>query len=462
MNIIVGNANVTKLIQNNTVARVIGEQLFPGLMFRAAAYREEWEANVGQTMDFPMPGLFAVDTRPRTPGVAKANLQQDYERYRATMRPYGEQTQVHMPSNYVTSTSVYLEKLKALGLNAAQTLNRLPRNELYRCAAHGNAIVDLVAGVTARVSSLNGFRETFDPATASPIPVSNANPLTVLINGTAIAQTVILATPDNAAFPDGPGLLTFSGAPAAVANDTITTTDASVIIRPNGVANIDGIGAGDTLNMLLIKQAVTSLRRDSIRGCDDGYYHIHFDPQGELNLSEDNRFQRQIESLGLDNDPYLTFSVGRTRSSTFFANNEVPALDTVDAAGLVASRPNAAALAQGAGDVGQELVNRTGIEIMKTIVIGGGALIEKYLDETAFMTEAGVSGRIGGMSLENGRVDIDMDGIRFITKAPSDVYNEFVDLAWSFSGDWVCPSNVLTGRSGARFKRARLIESAFE
>ena len=114
MNIVVGNANVTKLIQNNTVARVIGEQLFPGLLYRGLAYREPWEAAVGQTMDFPMPGLFRVDTTPREPGVSKGKLVQDYERFRITMRSWGEETQVHMPSNYVTATSVYLEKLKAL------------------------------------------------------------------------------------------------------------------------------------------------------------------------------------------------------------------------------------------------------------------------------------------------------------------------------------------------------------
>ena len=460
MNIIVGNANVTKLLQNDTISRVIGEALFPGLMFRAAAYREPWEAAVGQTMDFPMPGLFAVDTRPRTPGVAKTKLTQDFERYRATMRPYGEETEVHMPSNYVTATSLYLEKLQKLGLNAAQTLNRLPRNSLYTAYAYDNAMVDQVAGATVRVSTLNGFRETFDPDTASPIPVSNVNPRAVRINGTQIAQTVIAAVPDDAEYPDGPGTLTFSAAVGFVANDTITTLDASAIVRPNGVPNIDGIGVGDTLNMRLIRQTVVNLRRNSIQGCGDGYFHLHFDPQGELNLAEDNRFQRQIEGLGLAEDPYLSFSVGRAASCTMFSNNEVPAEDTLTH--YVQTRQNAAPLARGSGEIGGETTNRFGIPIMKTLVLGGGALVEKYVNETAFMTEAGVSGKIGGMQLSNGRVEIDMDGIRFITKAPSDIYNEFVDLAWSWSGDHVCPSNQLTGRTAARYKRAALIETAFE
>ena len=49
MNIIVGNANVTKLIQSNTLARQIGEQLFPAMLYRGLAFREPWEGAVGQT-----------------------------------------------------------------------------------------------------------------------------------------------------------------------------------------------------------------------------------------------------------------------------------------------------------------------------------------------------------------------------------------------------------------------------
>jgi hypothetical protein len=460
MNIVIGNANVTKLIQTNTVAREIGEALFPGLLFRAAAHRELWEAAAGQTMDFLVPGLMAPDPTPRTPGVTKPYLTQDYERYRATLRPYGNPTQVNMPNNYVTATSLYLAKMHALGLQAARTLNRLPRNELYRRYSQGHCLVDTVAGVTVRVSSLNGFREAFDPATGSPIPVSNVNPISLLFNGVPTASVVIAAVPDDATWPDGPGTLTLDVAIGGLApNDRLDTADASIIIRPNNVPSVDGINAGDVLDMGLIGQAITSLRKDSIRGCGDGYYHIHFDPDGENSAFEDNRLQRQIESLGLDNDPYLSYSIGRARGSTFFSNNETPTEGTVSH--FVQSRPTGAALAMGSGEVGSELVNASGVPIMKTIVIGGDALIEKYANETAFMSEAGVAGRIGGMMLENGRVEIPVDGIRFITKAPSDVYNELVELAWSITADWVCPTNLLSGRTAARYKRARVIETAF-
>ena len=460
MNIIVGNANVTKLIQTGTLARMIGEQLFPALLYRGIAHREPWEGAVGQTMDFLMPGLFDVDVTPRTPGVSRPKKTLDYERYRATVRPYGDECQAHMPTNYVASVSTYMQQMKALGLNAAQVLNRLARNELFRCYQWGTAIVDQVNAAEVRVSSLNGFRQTFDPDTAAPIPVSNANPLSVKRNGVEIAEKIILAVPDNAAFPDGPGTLTFDVAPTVVADDRIEGLDAVPIVRPGNASSIDSINSGDGLTMQMIRRAVTSLRKDSIMGCSDGYFHIHLEPDGEEQLFRDNALQRQIETLGLDNDPYLTFSIGRTSAGTFFANNESPAPDTLSPKGYGQTRPNGAPNAMGSGEIGGEVINKDGVRIAKAIVIGHSALVEKYINEMAFISEAGVSGNVGGMEMSNGGVAIDLSGIRFITKAPTDIYNEFVDMAWSMTGDWVCPTNFLTGRTGARYKRARVIEFA--
>lgn len=461
MNIIVGNANVTKLLQNNTVSRQIGEALFPGLLYRGIASREEWEGAVGQTMDFLMPGLFPVDVKPRVPGVSGTPMQLDYERYRASVKPYGREAQAHMPTNFVTAVSTYLEQMHKLGLNAAQTVNRLARNELFRCYQWGHAIVDDVSGdPTITVSSLNGFRQTFDPDTASPIPVSSVNPLQVKLNGTLLAQTIIAATPTDPNYPDGPGTLLFSGATGAAADDRLEGLDAVPITRPNGVASIDAINSGDILTMKMIRDTVISLREDSIQACGDGYFHCHFEPAGEGQLFEDNRLQRQIEALGLADDPYLSFSIGRAAGCTFFSNNESPAPGTIN--NLVSTRPVNSPDAKGSGEIGGEVYNKSGVRISKAIIIGRSALIEKYINEMAFMTEAGVSGKIGGMQLQNGRVDIDLSGIRFVTKAPSDLYNEIVDIGWSATLAHACPTNFLTGRSGARYKRARTIEFAYE
>jgi hypothetical protein len=55
---------------------------------------------------------------------------------------------------------------------------------------------------------------------------------------------------------------------------------------------------------------------------------------------------------------------------------------------------------------------------------------------------------------------IPLDGVRFHLKAPQDVFNEIVTGAWSWTGDFVTPTNALTGRSDAAYKRARVIETA--
>ena len=475
MNITIGNANLDKIIQDRTIARSIGEALFPGLLFRAAAHRERWEASAGQTMEFINPGLFSPRTAPRQPGVQPPLAQLDYEKYKATMNLYGDNTQVHMPSNYVTAISPYLEKQHKFALSAAQALNRLPRNRLYQSYTAGHAIVDavLAAGLQVQVNSLNGFVEQVDATTGSLVPVSNANPREFNVNGVLAPGSQIIGTiPDNPLFPLGPGRLVLDVAVGGLAaGNRIDALDASVIIRPGTATSVDGITAGGILTMQLIRDAITSLRKDNVGACADGYYHVHFDPQGESDLQLDNSFQRQIEGLSLAEEPYLKFAVGQAAGATYFSNNEVPREDTVDPASLVASRPASAPLARGSGEVGADLINSSGIEIMRTIVIGGGALCEKHLNEAAFMSEAGVAGRVGGMRATNGGVEIDLDGIRFIVKAPTDNFNESVTIAWSWSGDHVCPTNRLTGTSsggrnaagervGVAYKRARVIETA--
>jgi len=474
MNILIGNANLDKIIQDRTIARSIGEALFPGLLFRAAAHRERWEARAGQTMEFLNPGLFRARTKPRNPAVEPGFAQLDYEKYKATMNLYGDKTQVHMPSNYVTAISPYLEKQHKFSLAAAQVLNRLPRNRLYQNYSAGHAIVDaiLAAGLEVQVSALNGFTETPDPLSGSLVPVSSANPREFNVNGVLAGSQIIGTIPDDTDFPLGPGRLVLDVAVGGLAaGNRIDALDASVVIRPNGAPTVDGITAGKVLTMDLIRKAISSLRRDNVGPCADGYYHVHFDPLGEEQLQLDNSFQRQIEGMGLDVAPYLKFAVGRTAGCTFFANNEVPRDNTVDPDSFVQTRPASAPLAFGSGDVGLETTNAGGIELMNTIVIGQSALCEKHLNENAFMSEAGVAGRVGGMRATNGGVEIDLDGIRFILKAPTDAFNENVTLAWSWAGDHVCPTNRLTGTSsggrnaagdrvGVAYKRARLIQTA--
>ncbi len=97
--------------------------------------------------------------------------------------------------------------------------------------------------------------------------------------------------------------------------------------------------------------------------------------------------------------------------------------------------------------------------IRRTLVTGGGVLVEKYLDESKFITEAGVNGKIGEFSIINGGVAVMAQRIRYLLRAPQDKLQQVVDQTWSWSGDFAAPSDSLAGDS-ARYKRAVIIEGA--
>jgi hypothetical protein len=461
MSLILGNANVEKLLQENIMARVLGDALFPPLLFRSAATREPWEGHAGQTMTFVNPGLYDPDTTPRTPGVSPSFRTRDFEKYTATAQQYGWPIQIHMPSAFAVIGSKFFDDLKGMGMAAGQAMGRLARNRLFKSYGAGHAIVESVVGLAITVNTLSGFRESIDPTSGFPVTTSSAAPRTYSRNGVAIpagTSKIVAATPTDSDNPDGPGVLTLSADPGLAAGDIIDASDASIVLRPNGVTSVDAITAGDRLNMKLIAAAVTSLRRDNVGPCSDGRYHVHFDPLGESNLEDDNSFQRQIQGLGLDNDPYAKFAVGAAKGCLFFSDNEAPGEGTVKHS--TGSRPTQAASAIGSADIGADIVNASGVPIMRTIVMGGGALVEKAVDETAFMSEAGVSGKIGEARVTNGNVMIPLDGVRFHLNSPQDVFDEIVTAAWSWTGDHVTPTNRLTGRSAAAYKRARVIETA--
>jgi hypothetical protein len=77
-----------------------------------------------------------------------------------------------------------------------------------------------------------------------------------------------------------------------------------------------------------------------------------------------------------------------------------------------------------------------------------------------YMTEAGLLGRVEARAAANMGIEILADGIRFIDRAPTDIYGELVEMAWSITADWVCPTNRLSSPNGASYARAVVIECA--
>jgi len=445
--------SVQNLIQQDVLERMFHDSLFPAQLFRAEAQAELWEANLGESMLFTRPGLIPVSTKPLVQSSDPTPASYAFEQWRAEAAQYGTPLDTHMPTSSVSLSSMFMRNTQQLGLNAGQTLNRIVRDKLFRAYLGGNtnlAVAALAAATQVEVASLNGFTEIV--ANARPVDVSAGNPLAVTIDG--VANTVIGTVPVNAADPLGRGLLLLGtplAAPAAL-RAVVLAGSRSRITRVGGGTSVDAITSGNILALQDIINATARLRRANVPTMPDGFYHVHLGPEAEAQIFQDPQFQRLYDGVP-EGAAYKELAIAQLVGCRFYRNNEVPSDD--NSGSLVATGSSA----QGSSDIGGDVVNAAGRAIRRTIVIGGAAVYEKYLDESRYITEAGVTGKIGSFSITNGGVQVMTDRIRYIIRAPLDRAQQVVGQMWSWSGDFAIPTDLLTGDS-ARFKRAVVIEHA--
>jgi hypothetical protein len=183
---------------------------------------------------------------------------------------------------------------------------------------------------------------------------------------------------------------------------------------------------------------------------------VHLSPAAEAEIFRDNHFQRLFQSQNATSDQYQGLYIGELLGCAFFRDNENPSTETVSSQ---VALPGGGGLAILAPEIGGEIVTAAGLPVVRTVVTGGGVMYEKYLDESKYISEAGVTGKIGEFSLVNGGVQVMTQRIRFILRSPLDRLQQVVSQSWSWSGDFPVPSDRLTGNAAA-FKRAVVIEHA--
>jgi len=446
---------IAAVLQDNTLERVFRDAMFPRLMFRMDATPERWDANVGEVKLMTRTGLIPVAITALIPGTDPTPSTYAVEQWSAQAAQYGNAIDTHMPSSRAALASKLLRDTKQLGLNAGQTLNQISRNRLFRAYCSGNSAAVAVAAIGAnqvRVASLNGFTESLVNGVVTP--VSAAAPLTITFGGTEPNRNVIAATPDDPSAPFGPGTLTLSAVltVGVAAREAVVASNAPRIYRVGGGATVDAINAADVLTLDDVINAVAFLRGDNVPNHDDGYFHHHLGTQAEAQLFGDNHWQRLHESLP-DSAAYREFSVGRAVGCNHYRNTECP--DSLNSGTLVSS---GAAAAECSPDVGAEMINNNGIRIGRTIITGMASLYECYIPEADYITEAGVTGRIGNFSVVNNGVQVMTERIRYTMRAPLDRLQQIVGQAWSWSGDFAIPSDEVT--TGRRYGRAIVIEHA--
>lgn len=447
--------DVAAIIQDRTLERVFHDALYPRLLYRSEAMAEVWPANLGERMVFTRSGLIPVNVNPLTPGQDPTAATYGFEQWEVEARQYGNTLDTHFPTSNVSIAPLFMRNTVNLGLNAGQTLNQIVRDRLFRAYLGGNtalAVAGTAGQTQIQVASINGFTETL--LNARPVPVSAAAPIAATVDGEAVS--VIGAQPLNPAEPFGRGTLFLAaglvGNPAI--RSAVLASNRSRIMRVGGAATVDGLTAGSVLTLQTFIDAVAAMRGQKIPPCSDGFYHVHLTPEGEAQLYADQAFRQLYQSLP-ESAAFRDLAIGQLVGCRFYRETENP--DISNSGALVSSGASNSLVS---GEIGGEVVNNAGVQVKRAMILGGGAIYEKYLDESKYISEAGVTGKIGQFSIVNNGVQVMTQRIRYIIRAPLDKLQQVVAQTWSWSGDFAIPSDALTGTTGARFKRAMAVEHA--
>lgn len=451
---------VIKLVQEGLLERAFHDGLFPALQYRAEALVEEWPANFGTELFMSRPGLLPPVTKAIVPGTDPTPQSLSFEQWSASLQQFSGTIDTHMPTSAVANSNLFLRNIHQLGLQAGQSLNRIPRNALFKAYLSGqtNLITAALAGdTTIRVAALNGFTDVVIPSgTVRPAPVSPATPLAITIAGVTGTRNVVGAIPDAPDDPFGPGTLqldaAIGGAGAALRAPVISAA-APLVIRSGGGTSVDAIGAGDVFTLQDAINAVNKLRRNNVPPHEDGYYHAHISPDGNSQVFTDPAFQRLNTALP-DHRIYQEGFIGTIAGIMFFMNTESP--DRLNCGALT---PTGASSVY-AEDIGAEVVNGGGVNIGRILITGRGALYEKWLPGSNYVSEAGVTGKMGEFDIVNAGLTVQTERIDLILRAPLNRLQNQVAATWQISTSFPVPTDVTSGTGPERFKRAVVIEHA--
>lgn len=442
------NAGLVSAIQDRTLQRTFRDALFPRLLYRLEAVAEMWPVNLGSNQTFTRAGLIQPRTRPLAQDKEPTPVAYQIEQWEATAQQWGDPIDTHMPTSYVTLASQYLRNMHQLGCHAGQSINRTSRDKLYNCYVAGNTVViaaGYAGGTALPVQNLAGFtKKLFN---GRPTVVSAANPLsiTVKLGSGDVVRNVVGFTSDYPGDEIHSGTLTLDLAIAACAGrEAVLASNRSQILYSGGGYRVDDVASSDHFRVADIRAAVAQLQFDNVPTHEDGTFHFHLDPFSQSQIFDDNEFQRLNQSMP-DYIHYRKLAIGFFANCTFYRNSESPTTATIN------EDP------EKGFTTAFEAVNPAGITLHRPIVTGQGAIEEKYLDESRYISEAGVMGKIGEFVVVNSGMQIMTERVRLILRSPLDRLQQTTSAAWSISGDWPIPTDATALSSPAQYKRCVVV-----
>ncbi len=351
------------IIQQGFLEREFQHALHSRLGYRAVADREEFAVGIGETLTKTRAGLKPSVT---TPLAAATNTNLDngltptsfaVEQYTITINHYAATTDLNMVTSRVGIAGQFLLNAAINGEQAARSLDELARNALFDGYFGGNTRVRTTlaaAGPNVTVDDVRGFQTVF--VNGVQVPVSASNPLPVNVGSNTYTLSGVTVDPTNISLTPGgiSGVLTFSGnvtVADGTADNTVTASTASAILRPNARTNITQLVAGatpDILDMATLLNAVAILRQNAVPEID-GAYNCYLDPISARQLFADQAFRQLFQGATSANQVFKRGMVNDFLGLRFIPTTEA----------YVQAHPTI-----------------SGALVRRPIVVGKGALIE--------------------------------------------------------------------------------------
>ncbi|TKI03571.1 DUF4043 domain-containing protein [Martelella alba] len=440
------------VIQTGFLEHQFGLPLRAILGFRAIADREDFTANIGETITKTRTGLLPAITTAMAPAansdITSGLTPQNYsvEQYILTIAQYAANMQLNVATQRVAIADLFLRNAYALGEQAFRSIDALAQRALYNVYMGGNSRVTTTlgsAGTSIAVDDIRGFQTTLNSA-GEVVTVSSGNPVTVTVGAVAYSLTGYAADATNVSTTPGgvSGTLTFSGnvdVADGTAGNAVVSAVAPFIIRPSlsasnvmaattaAISSANDINNGK-LTMQMILNAKATMAANGVPPVDaTGMYVLYCDPLQATGLYQDPAFQYFFRGQ-IQSEEYKRGIVAELLGVRIQETNMNP-VQTLASVGVV----------------------------RRAVLCGQGALVEGVFTDEAYAAASEADDNDGSI--------IVVDGIAHVTREPLDALKQVVTQSWSYIGGFVAPSdttanpNTIPTATNSAFKRAIILES---
>jgi hypothetical protein len=433
-------AAVQQIVQDEWLLRFFDDALYPELLFRNMYIAQPVPQHLGETYTFTKKGLLPTVTTALAPvtntdltsGLSPVSV--SYEQYTGVLSQYAQSSMINLLSSGIALADLYKSDVESLGLSAGQSLDELARRFANYAYHGGRTYLTAVATATTTVTvrSIAGFQYVWVNGTRTAVSGANVLAVTITQSGTGASRNVSAATVGTITSADNagdliPGTLTLSANVTCVVGDSVIAATAPFSVRPNGKTTGYNIVATDVLTLKDINAAVGRLRSMAVPTHEDGFYHAYLSPDQAQQLLNDNAVQR-IWDTHPDGLEYQRGVIGIAGGCKIFQS---------------------AAAAK--------YTNEAGITVYRGLICGKelgyevrSSLIAQWLDASNLSAT--------GYVMFSPRYYVAM-----IMRTPLDTLQQVVTNSWSFIGDFILATDVLStigGTTGVPYRRAVGLESA--